>query len=104
MYYDVECPYCNRGQEINHDDGYGYSEEETHQQRCNHCDRVFVYTTSISFYYEADIAPCLNKESDHHWKPIVIAPKRYTRMRCTHCDKERELTPEERIELKVDKD
>lgn len=104
MYYDIECPYCNRGQEINHDDGYGYAEDRTHQQQCNHCDKIFVYTTSISYYYEPYVAPCLNKESDHDWKPIVVSPKRYTRMRCGYCDEERQLTPEERIELKVDED
>ena len=26
MYSDVECPYCGAEQEINHDDGYGYDE------------------------------------------------------------------------------
>ena len=27
--YDVECPYCGAEIEINHDDGYGYEEDET---------------------------------------------------------------------------
>ena len=41
---DVECPYCGTGQEINHDDGYGYEEDDPHEQSCPHCDKTFVFT------------------------------------------------------------
>jgi len=27
---DVDCPYCGESQEICHDDGFGYSEDEDH--------------------------------------------------------------------------
>lgn len=49
---DVRCPYCNHAQDINHDDGYGYEEDVDHEQQCTSCDRYFVFTTSISFFYE----------------------------------------------------
>ena len=55
---DVDCPYCGKGQDINHDDEYGYHEDEVFEQECSKCDKVFVYTTTISFYYEAEKAPC----------------------------------------------
>jgi len=29
---DVECPYCGADVEINHDDGYGYTEDCLHEQ------------------------------------------------------------------------
>ena len=67
MYSDVDCPYCGKGQEINHDDGYGYQEDEYYQQQCGDCEKTFSFTTSISFYYETEKAPCLNG-GDHNWK------------------------------------
>jgi len=94
MTHDVECPYCGAGQEINHDDGYGYSEDEKHQQECGDCDRTFVFTTSISYYYEAEKADCLN-DSNHDYQPTKTCPKKYSRMQCTVCDEERPCTPEE---------
>lgn len=93
---DVECPYCGKGQEICHDDGYGYQEDRMHQQQCGECDKTFTYTTSISFYYDADKAPCLNEESDHDWKPTNTIPREWTRMRCTWCEEERAMTEEEK--------
>lgn len=59
---DINCPYCGEGIEINHDDGYGYEEDEVFQQECGKCGMNFTYTTSISFYYSAEKAPCLNGE------------------------------------------
>ena len=54
---DVECPYCKSAQEINHDDGYGYEEDETHEQQCGDCGEYFAFTTSILFLYEASKQP-----------------------------------------------
>lgn len=56
MYSDVECPYCGEGQEINHDDGYGYEEGEIFQQHCHGCCKTFAFTTCISFCHEAAMA------------------------------------------------
>ncbi len=96
MNNDVDCPYCDEPQEINHDDGYGYREDTVYQQECSGCDKTFTYTTSISFYYHPEKADCLNG-SDHEWKPTKTYPKCFTKMRCQMCDEERELTPEEKI-------
>lgn len=60
---DIECPECGYGQQIDHDDGYGYEEGVLHEQECPECEKTFVFTTSISFYYEAHKAPCLNGAS-----------------------------------------
>ena len=48
-YDDVKCPYCNKGQDINHDDGFGYEEDAIHEQDCISCSKIFAFTTSISF-------------------------------------------------------
>jgi hypothetical protein len=92
---DVDCPYCGKEQEINHDDGYGYEEGKIHSQHCSDCGKTFAYTTSISFYYEADKAPCMNEEP-HNYEPTITHPKCFTKMRCVHCDEERDMTEEER--------
>lgn len=60
MCKDIKCPYCGKEQNIDHDDGYGYEEGVTHQQQCRRCGKNFVYTTHISFDYEASKADCLN--------------------------------------------
>lgn len=93
---DVECPYCGKGQEINHDDGYGYTEGVFHEQRCGHCDKTFVYETSISFSYDAGKADCLNG-SPHDWQTTCTVPIVFTQMRCKSCGQVRDLTIEERL-------
>ncbi len=94
MYSDVDCPYCDKGNEINHDDGYGYEEGRVYEQECSGCDKIFVYTTSISFYYEAEKAACLNG-GEHIFEPTMTYPKKYTKMCCTMCDKTRQPTEDE---------
>ena len=47
---DVKCPYCDMELEIDHDDGYGYEEDQIHNQECKFCGKAFVYTTSVCFY------------------------------------------------------
>lgn len=59
-YYDVECPYCGNKQNINHDEGYGYEEDEVYEQECPECEKIFIYTTTISFSYDVSKADCLN--------------------------------------------
>lgn len=91
---DIECPYCLAGQDICHDDGYGYGEDELYQQECSLCGKNFVYTTFISYSYDAKKADCLNG-GEHKLKPTMTFPREYTRMRCTNCDYERPCTAEE---------
>ena len=69
MYSDTNCPYCDAGVEICHDDGYGYQEDETYEQECGECGKTFAYTTSISFYYEPTKADCLNG-AEHKYKSM----------------------------------
>lgn len=57
---DIECPYCGHSQEVCHDDGQGYSEDEIHQMECSKCEKNFTFTTVISFDYYPKKADCLN--------------------------------------------
>ena len=89
---DVYCPYCGKAQDINHDDGYGYEEEMKHQQECVSCGKSFVFTTSISFYYEVEKADCLNGEP-HKLKKTATIPAEYAKMRCEVCGHTENIAP-----------
>ena len=91
---DINCPYCGAEQYIDHVDGNGYGEDEKHQQQCSNCEKTFVYTTTISFYYDADKAECLNG-GEHDFQPTHTSPREYTMMRCAMCDEERKPTNDE---------
>jgi len=94
MSKDVECPYCETWNEVCHDDGQNYEEDTKHEMECCNCEKRFVFTTSISFYYESESAECLN-DGNHDFKPTRTWPKICTKMRCTMCDEERPLTVDE---------
>ena len=49
---DVTCPYCKTEQEINHDDGYGYDEDQEYEQSCVRCDKEFTFTTHITYNHK----------------------------------------------------
>lgn len=83
---DITCPYCNRQQEVNHDDGYGYNEDELHSQNCFGCGEVFNYYTSATFYYDPR---CRNE--DHLWESW--APNHPNMEGCKRCDETRRIKP-----------
>lgn len=87
MYDDIECPYCGKWQEINHDDGYGYDESEQHEQECIECEKVFGYWTSIIYHYEAVKTPCKNGEP-HKLIDYAVWPKELGvgKKRCEYCN------------------
>lgn len=97
---DVNCPYCNSEQEIDHDGGVGYEEGVTHNQRCSDCGKTFAYTTSISFYYEPSKADCLN-DGEHRYGITNTHPKCFSKMVCSDCGDERDLTDEERAMFNI---
>ena len=90
-YHDIVCPYCHHPQDINHDDGYGYEEGQTHQQECGQCEKTFAYTTSISYHYEADKADCKNGQAEHKW-----SLQGWFRAECTVCGDTRQQTEAEK--------
>jgi hypothetical protein len=94
MSKDVQCPYCLEWQEINHDDGAGYDEDQKHEQMCDDCEKIFIFETTIHTSYEAEKADCLNGGT-HGFEPTHTYPKEHTRMRCTTCWQERKPTAEE---------
>ena len=100
---DVECPYCGKDLEINHDDGYGYEESEVHEQECCFCEKTFHYWTTISFDHSAEKAPCKNGEP-HNWVDVKGCPKGYYEnlARCSYCQEERKK--DDSLKYDFDKD
>lgn len=95
--YDLECPYCNAENEVCHDDGQGYSEDERHEMQCHACEKNFVFTTTIHFSYYPKKADCLNGEPhDLEKSNISIFPDA---VRCKNCDYENrgKYVPPERV-------
>lgn len=97
---DLECPYCEKWLDINHDDGFGYEEGITNKMECEHCGKSFVFTTSIIFYYEPQKADCLNN-GEHNYQLSNTSPKEFSTMRCTMCDIERDMTDDEILKFKI---
>jgi transposase-like protein len=95
--HDIECPYCEAGQEIDHDEGYGYAEDCRHEQQCKSCGKTFTYTTSISYHYEPAKADCLNG-NEHLWVLPKTWPRSATRWKCKDCDATKPLTEAEKDE------
>ena len=77
---DVKCPYCKKSQEINHDDGYGYTEGVDYTQDCVDCGKEFKFTASISIDYEVF---CADGEHDLEQSPIEKYSNHYN---CSKCD------------------
>lgn len=76
---DVKCPSCGYEQEINHDDGFGYSEDKEHIQSCTDCNKPFKFTTSYSIDYEV----FCGGEHEMEQSPM---PKHTDFYSCTKCD------------------
>lgn len=88
MSKEFECPYCGADVEINHDDGY--EEDQVHEQECRECEKVFAFTTAISFHHRAHKADCLNG-GKHQYEKTVTYPPEFARMRCAACGHEMAL-------------
>jgi len=87
MSHDTNCPYCQAEIEINHDDGYGYGDDQ-YQQTCRSCGKAFVFTTTTVHYYDVEKADCLNG-GEHKWKRTCTIPREFERMRCEMCGEEK---------------
>jgi len=95
---DVQCPYCHHDQEVCHDDGEAYTEDEKHQMECYECEKSFVFYTCISFDYDPIKADCLN-DGNHTYKPTHTHPVELTKMSCTQCDTRRQPTEMEMVQI-----
>ncbi len=100
MHKELECPYCDHEFDMDHDDGFGYEQDVTSQIECPECSKLFVFTTSISFHYCTSKADCLNN-GEHVFEITHTCPKEFSKMRCSMCEEERELTEQERYQFNI---
>ena len=96
----VKCPYCGFEQYINHNDGYGFREDEVHFKACPLCDKYFAYETTVTYSYDVRKCDCQN-DGNHQWELTMTSPKCFSNMHCTECGEERELTEEERKKFNI---
>lgn len=80
---DIECPYCDTGLRIYHDDGFGFKEDVAHEYECFECGKNFVFFTSILYNYQAFKADCLNGDS-HDLR--ITENSTLIRRSCKNCD------------------
>jgi uncharacterized protein (DUF983 family) len=92
--YDINCPYCDAEQDINHDEGQGYDQDILHQQQCSECHKTYTFYTYTHFSYDPQKADCLNGGT-HDWKEMHIYPNFYKVARyCSSCgEEEKEICP-----------
>lgn len=77
---DIKCPKCGDEQEVNHDDGYGYEEDETYEQECVSCGYEIKFTTAICYVYEVF---CADKRDHVLFRPLDNKPDFWL---CENCD------------------
>jgi len=56
----VECPYCEKDNEIEITSDWGLEEDVAHEHQCEYCSRNFVFTTHTSYSFTSRAADCLN--------------------------------------------
>lgn len=86
----IECPYCGEVQEIDND-GYSHDVDTKYRQKCAGCGKNFAYKKTISIYYKAFVAPCINGDAKHDWKETKTIPRCYRKLRCSVCGEEEEI-------------
>jgi len=94
---EMTCPYCGKEIEI---DFYEHEEDETYQHECPFCEKQFVYNVFITFSCDTRRADCLNG-GNHDYQLTNTYPKEFSKMRCSMCGDERDLTNEERKQFGI---
>ena len=89
---EIECPYCEEINEVEHDGEYGTAQDIAHEMECDHCKKNFVFTAEVSFDYYPKKADCLNG-SPHkfsEWSRLWLNSKlqEIQHRKCTDCGTE----------------
>ena len=82
---DVDCPYCGKGVDICHDDGFACEDGFYGQYECPWCEKSFMIDTSISIDHDAYPAPCLNGDAEHDFQMSKTFPVECARCECRVC-------------------
>jgi hypothetical protein len=61
--FDLICPYCDHPQNVCHDDGAHSEDGAREPAECEKCGKGFMVNTSLHFYHEPILAPCIDDEN-----------------------------------------
>lgn len=90
---DLDCPYCDESMEPPDE---CWTEGETYDTECDHCEKKFTFTISYNIDYSSEQADCLNGDAEHDWQrrngspECAFAGKR----QCSICGEKRQEKPE----------
>ena len=94
---EIICPYCKK--KFNLDQNKNYQDDVKYKTQCPKCGKWFVFQL-----YDTDClatkAPCLNG-GQHDYQLIKMLPEEESKMRCSICNQERELTDEEKEKYRI---
>jgi len=87
---EITCPYCGEEYLDSQEIGNNTNEGNLGKQECDHCEKKFTASRNMSITYNSYLAPCLNGEGKHDWRPMIGIPKEYfkDKFRCYICGKE----------------
>lgn len=60
---DVKCPHCGYEQNIDHDGGIGWTDDEEFDQFCEECEEEFTCQTFVTYSYEV-ILPTVKESNE----------------------------------------
>lgn len=95
---ELTCPYCEEITKVEMD--FAFKEDFLYEHECSNCEKMFVFNISVSYNFWEEKADCLNG-AEHDFQKIFTVPKAFTRMRCSMCGTERDLTDEERVKFGI---
>ena len=87
----LTCPYCGHDQEAYLSEIDIYDEDALHEEECEKCGKHFGFNIGTIIVLGERKVSCFNGHP-HKWKLSPCSIPEYSKMECTECGEERELT------------
>lgn len=92
------CPYCGKENDIDLTD-IDVEDDYHFLHECSNCGKLFNVTLHVDV--TCSVGKCDCQGENHEWELAIAFPKEFSKMRCKHCEEERQLTDEERKQYKI---
>ncbi len=99
MSYMITCPYCG-GKTDWRQHNVDTHDEAINIIECPHCDKQFRADTIVMIDFNVSKCDCQN-DGKHDWRLTTTMPKALSRMECSMCGEQRELTDDERKQYDI---
>jgi len=83
----VECPYCEKYQDVCQDDGFGTDEDVLYEMTCAYCQKTFVFRVSWTPDFYSKKADCLNGSPHDYVRHKDYFGEYPDRKKCKDCGK-----------------